>query len=77
MLELALVCLALVCLLAYRERVGARERRELYQRIQAPETAIIEQARRERPERPRLRPIAADDDQAYTARERSKRGDDD
>ena len=81
MLYPTVVCVALVCLLAYREWAGVRERREfakeratLCQRIQAPETAVYEHARSERPDRPKARPIAADDDAAYAARERPKRG---
>lgn len=76
MIYLALVCVALVALLAYRERGAARERREaaaeraeLYQRIQAPELAVAEHARSSRPDRRRARAIAADDDAAYKKRE--------
>lgn len=75
MIYLALVCVALVALLAYRERGAARERREaateradLYQRIQAPELAIAEHVRASRPERRRPRAIAADDDAAFAKR---------
>jgi FtsZ-interacting cell division protein ZipA len=52
-----------------RER-AAKERRELYQRIQAPETAVADaalEARRERPYQ-RRKPIGADDDAAFAAR---------
>lgn len=97
MLALALTCVALVCLLAYRERVARRdrdswhtlfdrlaakqatereraaeERRELYQRIQAPETAVVEHVRRERGPYQRRKPIGADDDAAFA--ERNERG---
>ncbi len=80
MLGLAAVCLALVALLAYREWGAARERREaaaerteLIQRIQAPDVAITEHVRESRePRGRRVRPIAADDDQAYV--ERNERG---
>lgn len=52
-----------------QERETARqERRELYQRIQAPETAVAEHVRSSRPDRRRARPIAADDDAAYKKR---------
>jgi Tfp pilus assembly protein PilE len=94
---LILLCLALVGLLVYRERVArgdreaaqalrhaierdraeerqeaAQERRELYQRIQAPETAVIEHVRRERGPYQRRKPVGADDDAAFA--ERSKSG---
>ena len=99
MLELSLVCLALIALLAYREwgsardrkadrlyrealarelieqrQVAAQERRELYTRIQAPEVAIRDaqlEARREKPYTPR-KPIGADDDAAYAARQAAR-----
>lgn len=89
---LALTCLALVALLAYREwgarrdRAGAaaelaavrdqaaEERRELYQRIQAPELAVQEAVRASRPDRPRPRPIAADDDARFAARAKERNG---
>jgi hypothetical protein len=95
MLYLSLSCLALVCLLAYREWVGVRERREaaatlarsraetaaerdraaterreLYQRIQAPEIAVHDaqlEARRQRPY-VRREPIGADNDAAFARR---------
>lgn len=68
MLALAAICLALVALLAYRERMAIRERQELYQRIQAPQIAVSEHVRKSRPDRPQRRPIAADDDRAYAER---------
>lgn len=93
MLALAVVCLALVALLAYREwgarrdrqqaaserreleAAHAEERRELYQRIQAPDLAVDEHVRESRgPNRRRPRPIAADDDAAYVEREARRRG---
>lgn len=52
-----------------RERAAA-ERKELYQRIQAPEVAVADaalEARRERPYQ-RRKPIGADDDAAFAAR---------
>lgn len=52
----------------------AAERRELYQRIQDPETAVSEHVRESRPQRRKARPIAADDDAAYAAREKPERG---
>lgn len=93
MIVLAATCLALVALLAYRERGSARERaadqryreamarelieqrqaaaaerRELYQRIQAPEIAVAEAHRESRgPYVPR-KPIGADDDAAFNGR---------
>lgn len=55
------------------ERVAAAaERKELYQRIQAPEIAVHDaqlEARRERPY-VRRKPIGADDDAAFAAREK-------
>lgn len=91
--------LALVALLAYRERgaqrereadrlfrealerkmieerqEAAEERRNLYQRIQAPEVAVHEaqlEARRARPYTPR-KPIGADDDAAFAERSRAR-----
>lgn len=80
MLELALVCLALIALLAFREWGAARERREaaaeraeLMQRIQAPDVAIAEHVRESRgPDRPRRRPIAADDDARFAEREEAR-----
>lgn len=54
-----------------RER-AAEERRELYQRIQAPETAVVEHVRRERGPYQRRKPIGADDDAAFA--ERNERG---
>lgn len=81
MTDLAVVCVALVALLAFREWGAARERREaakeraeLCQRIQAPEMAVAEHVRAGRPERRRPRPIAADDDAAFLARNEAKRG---
>ena len=78
---LSIVCVALVALLAYREWTGARERRdaakeraELCQRIQAPDLAVAEHVRASRPDRPRARPIAADDDKRFAEREGAKRG---
>lgn len=95
-IALAILCLALVGLLVYERRVGARsdevatrllvqlqqsaeqerlrhaeERRELYQRIQAPETAVLEHVRKDRGDRPyiRRRPIAADDDKRFLERD--------
>lgn len=109
----ALLCFALVALLAYRERgferergeasatlarsraetaavraqvdeeraEWVRERRELNQRIQAPEIAVQEAMLEDRKDRRRPQPIAADDDAAYAERrkrreaERRARGD--
>jgi hypothetical protein len=78
---LSIVCVVLAALLAYREWCGARERREaakeraeLCQRIQAPELAVTEHVRASRPDRPRPRPIAADDDKRFAEREEAKRG---
>lgn len=62
---------------AAAERVAAaEERRELYQRIQAPEIAVHDaqlEARRERPYK-RRQPIGADDDAAFAARAKEKEG---
>lgn len=49
------------------------ERRELYQRIQAPEVAVMESVRESRGERRKARPIAADDDAAFLARDKPER----
>lgn len=65
---LTIVCLALIALLAYREWGAARERRDLYLRIQAPEIAVREQVAETRPPRHKPRPIAADDDAAFLER---------
>lgn len=62
------IILALIALLAFREWGAWRERRELYQRIQAPEVAVREHVRETRPPRSKPRPIAADDDAAFAAR---------
>jgi hypothetical protein len=70
---LAAICVALVALLAYRERGAALERRELYQRIQAPEMAVVGQVRESRPPRRKARPIAADDDAAFMERDGVKK----
>lgn len=60
---------------AAAERVAAAvERRELYQRIQAPEIAVHDaqlEARRERPYK-RRPPIGADDDAAFAARDKEE-----
>jgi hypothetical protein len=53
---------------AQERQAAADERRELYQRIQAPEAAVVEHVRANRPDRRRARPIAADDDAAYKKR---------
>lgn len=92
MLYLAVICFALVALLAYREWVGVRERRErmaaaereraafqqeraaLLLRIQAPETAVLEQVRKERGEHRPRRPIGADDDKRFAARNQGVKG---
>jgi Tfp pilus assembly protein PilV len=100
-IALAILCLALVALLTYRERTisrereqaarkhewlieslaeerairqakdkwAAEERKELYQRIQAPEVAVAEAHRERRgPYAPR-KPVGADDDAAYQRKE--------
>ena len=64
MISLSLVCLALIAFCAYRERAIVRERGELLQRIQAPETAVIEHAREERPPTPK---VGFEDDAAFAA----------
>lgn len=64
---LAYLILAAVFLLAYRD--WSRERRELIQRIQAPEVAVNQFA--ERPKHPPVAPVPVDDDAAFAeARER-------
>lgn len=87
MIFLALICLALVALLAFRERGAARdreraaderialltaheeervhhaqERKELYQRIQAPEVAVAEAIREARGPYQRRQPKGHDHD---------------
>lgn len=49
---------------------GAKERKELYQRIQAPEIAVHEAQLERRRERPYVRrePVGADNDAAFAAR---------
>jgi hypothetical protein len=73
-LYLAAICLALVAALVFVLRQSARERAELYQRIQAPDVAVDEHVKASRPDRPRRRPIAADDDQRFLARDEEDRG---
>lgn len=60
-------------LLTERDR-AAKERQELYQRIQAPELAVSEAHRERRgPYVPR-KPVGADDDAAFLARNGGERG---
>jgi hypothetical protein len=73
---LTAICIALVAALVFVLWLGARERREaakeradLYQRIQDPDVAVTEHVKASRPDRPRRRPIAADDDKRYLARD--------
>lgn len=54
-------------LLGERDR-AAEERRELYQRIQAPEVAVAEAHRERRGPYVRREPVGADDDAAFAAR---------
>ena len=106
-LALALICVALVGLLAYRERAAARraearsaqlgreieierdytrkmldgaederrraeqERKELYQRIQAPDVAVAEAHRERRGPYVRRQPVGADDDARITGASRN------
>lgn len=55
---------------AGEREVAARERKELYQRIQAPDVAVADAALEQRRERPYVRrqPIGADDDARFAAR---------
>lgn len=106
-IALAILCLALVGLLAGQMRVAAHdraearvlreeadrahremlervlgevheeareERKELYQRIQAPEIAVAEAHRERRGEYVPRKPIGADDDEAYARRNRKGSG---
>lgn len=70
------IALAILAYCAYREILWARERKELLQRIQAPERAVAKHDRSERSkDRKPARVIAADNDeamvQAIEARDRS------
>ena len=49
-------------------RAAAEERRELYQRIQAPEVAVAEAHRERRGPYKRRQPVGADDDAAFAGR---------
>jgi hypothetical protein len=65
----ALVCLALLLFIAWQNREWAKERRELIQRIQAPELAVQQFA--DRPKYAPVVPVPVDDDAAFAeARER-------
>jgi hypothetical protein len=65
----AAVCLALLLFIAWQNREWSKERRELLQRIQAPEIAVNQFA--ERPKHPPVAPVPVDDDKAFAeARER-------
>lgn len=57
---------------AQERRAAAEERKELYQRIQAPEIAVADAHRERRGPYVRRQPIAADDDAAY-ARQREQK----
>jgi hypothetical protein len=51
-----------------QRQVAAQERRELYQRIQAPEVAVAEAHRERRGPYVKRKPIGADDDAAFNGR---------
>lgn len=60
-----ILVVAFLVFTAWREREHSEERRELAQRIQAPERAVATQGRREEDKPPRRYvPIALDDDKA-------------
>jgi hypothetical protein len=72
-MELALGFLFLVCVVelafhAWERNNWSQERRELVQRIQAPEQAVVEHGRSLVEQAQPVVPIALDDDQAYEAR---------
>lgn len=71
MTEQQAVVLAFLIFIAWRERCHSKERATLLQRIQAPERAVAEHERRERPKlegkKTRARVIAADNDEAMIA----------
>lgn len=71
-MELALGFLFLVCVVelafhAWERNNWSQERRELVQRIQAPETAVVSYARDQAEQPQPVAPIALDDDQGYEA----------
>lgn len=71
----ALVCIASLLLLGIREWMNARERRDLYQRIQAPELAVARHERAEEPKRTPLPVLRLEDDEALARlREERERG---
>lgn len=76
MIALTILCLAVLALLAWREREHGRERAELIQRIQAPERAVRRFEDRKPRERRPARVVSAEDDkgmiQAIEARERER-----
>lgn len=71
-MELALGFLFLVCVVelafhAWERNNWSQERRELVQRIQAPEQAVATYARDQAEQPQPIAPIALDDDQGYEA----------
>ena len=65
----AAFCFALLLFISWQNREWSKERRELIQRIQAPEIAVTQFA--ERPKHPPVAPVPVDDDAAFAeARER-------
>jgi hypothetical protein len=68
----ALVCLALLLFIAWQNREWSKERRELLQRIQAPEIAVQQFA--ERPKRTPVAPVPVDDDAAFAKAREAREG---
>lgn len=62
---LFLVCVVEIAVFAWDRDQWAKERRELIQRIQSPETAVVSYARDQTEQPQPVAPIALDDDQAY------------
>lgn len=75
MIALTLVCLALCALLAYREWANARERRDLYQRIQAPQLAVASHEQNGHERKPVPVVSLEDDARLKEIREGRERGD--
>jgi uncharacterized iron-regulated membrane protein len=69
---LAVIGLALLGALLWREREARQERERLAQRIQAPEIAVREFA--ERPKRGPVMPVPIDDDAAYARAKERREG---
>jgi hypothetical protein len=75
MIPVIILCVAFLLASCYREILWARERATLLQRIQAPERAVAEHARSQRPKgRKPAQVIAADDDEAMARAIKEREG---